>query len=65
MPRFKFTGFTHPDELANGRPLAIGDEVELSKSDLDANRRLIDSGLLIELSGPSKTKTKNKEETDK
>lgn len=67
MPRFRFIGFRHADELATGRPLVVGDEVELKGADVDANSRLIDEGLLIELEDPkpSKTKTRRTEESDK
>lgn len=63
MPLFKFTGCRHPDELANGRPLAPGEEVELTDADVKANSRLIEEGHLVELNPPKQAK-KQREESE-
>lgn len=39
MPRFRYVRLT-PDELATGRPLAFGDEVELDADAVEQNARL-------------------------
>lgn len=62
MPLYRFTGHKHPDELANGRPLSLGDEVQLSDEDVQANARLIDEGLLLEMSPSSDTRKKTRRE---
>lgn len=44
--RFKFTR-PYAGDLANGRPLAPGDVVDLTPAERAANRRLIDAGQLV------------------
>ena len=65
MPQFKFTGFKHPDELASGRPLAVGDEVDLTDDEVKANSRLIEEGFLVEMNPSKETKKNRREESDK
>lgn len=60
--RFKFTG-PRPDELANGRPLAFGDVVELTAAERAANARLIDTERLAPLA-PRRRRRPSTERTD-
>lgn len=41
-----------PSTLDSGRPLAFGDEVQLTSDEVGANSRLIDSGSLVEKPAP-------------
>ena len=49
--KFKLVG-DHPEDLADGRVLAPGEEADIKKEDLEDphNQRLIEEGILIELS---------------
>lgn len=62
MPLYRFTGHKHPDELANGQPLALGDQIELTDEDAKANARLIDEGFLVEMNPPDKKQSKTRRE---
>lgn len=44
--------------LDSGQPLAFGDEVTLSPDATRANKRLIETGALVEVTKPSTTTTK-------
>lgn len=59
--RFTFTGAS-PDELANGRPLAFGDVVELTRQQQRANARLIDAERLRPM--PRRRRPKTNQETE-
>lgn len=41
-----------PSVTASGRPLAFGDEVELTSEELESNAQLLDSGSLLEKPAP-------------
>lgn len=53
--RFTYCGVT-PDSLANGRPLALGDEVDLTPAEREANARLIREGALLRSPSPTPKK---------
>lgn len=51
MAEFTYLSLS-PEVLVSGRPLAFGDEVELTSEEAKANSRLIDSGSLVEKPAP-------------
>lgn len=56
MPsNYQYLGVT-PETLESGRPLAFGDEVNLTQQAVDANKRLISEGTLVEVK-PTKEKS--------
>lgn len=63
MPRFRYVRRT-PDELATGRPLALGDEVELTAEEVELNARLFHLDALLALPGDEADKPKPKPEKE-
>lgn len=59
MPTFRYTSLT-PSTTESGRPLALGDEVDLSseEQELPHNKLLLEEGHLLELPKP-KSKSKS------
>lgn len=62
--RFIFSGQV-PGELANGRPLAYGDVVDLTQQEAESNSRLIEEGLLMQQPSPRNSKKTKAQERDK
>lgn len=54
---YKLVGSTHPEDLADGRVIGVGETVELSDEDLSDphNQRLLEEGLLISTEQPKQT----------